>query len=104
MMTLILVTTTALAEKSCLNLRQYLTCQCMRYDCKAKRFMLLYPPKGLVLNSTEIEVVQLCVSGLTVGSIIEQLASRNGHDPVAVEREVTTLLTALLVRGLIHEA
>ena len=76
----------------------------MRYDCKAERFMLLYPPKGRVLKSTEIEVVQLCVSGLTVGSIIEQLASRNGHDPVAVEREVTTLLTALLVRGLIHEA
>jgi len=76
----------------------------MRYDCKAERFMLLYPPKGLVLKSTEIEVVQLCVSGLTVGSIIEQLAARNGHDPLTVEREVTTLLRALLMRGLIHEA
>jgi hypothetical protein len=66
--------------------------------------MLLYPEKGLVLNSTATEVVPLCVSDLTVGWIIEQLASRNGYDPGAVEREVTALLTALLERGLIHEA
>lgn len=74
----------------------------LRYDRKADRYMLLYPEKGLVLNPTAADVVQLCTGENTVGQIVEQLAAKFGHDAAAVEREVLTLLTALTERGLMQ--
>ena len=75
----------------------------LRYDRKAERYMLLYPEKGLVLNPTAADVVQLCTGENTVGVIIEQLVAKYGHDAATVEREVLTLLSALAERGLVRE-
>ena len=76
----------------------------LRYDRKAERYMLLYPEKGLVLNPTAADVVQLCTGEHTVGAIVDQLAAKYGHDVPTVEREVMNLLVALTERGLIQEA
>ena len=75
----------------------------IRYDRKAERFMLLYPERGLVLDEIAAEVVRLCVSGRTVGAVIEELASRRGQDRSRLEHEVTRLLNSLLARGLLHQ-
>jgi coenzyme PQQ biosynthesis protein PqqD len=74
----------------------------LRYDRKADRYMLLYPEKGLVLNPTAADVVQLCTGENTIGTIVDQLAAKYGHDAAAVEREVLTLLTSLAERGLMQ--
>lgn len=74
----------------------------LRYDRKAERYMLLYPEKGLVLNPTAADVVQLCTGENTVGAIVDQLAAKYGHDAAAVEREVLQLLAALAERGLLQ--
>ena len=74
----------------------------LRYDRKADRYMLLYPEKGLVLNPTAADVVQLCNGENTVGVIVDQLAVKYGHDAANVEREVINLLTSLAERGLMQ--
>jgi pyrroloquinoline quinone biosynthesis protein D len=76
----------------------------LRYDRKAERYMLLYPERGLVLNATGTDVVQLCTGEHTVGAIVDQLATKYGQDAPIVEHEVMTFLTALSERGLVLEA
>jgi pyrroloquinoline quinone biosynthesis protein D len=75
----------------------------LRYDRKSERHMLLYPERGLVLNATGSDVVQLCTGEHTVGAIVDQLAAKYGKDTPTVEREVMTFLTALTERGLVQE-
>ena len=38
----------------------------LRFDRKSSRYMLLYPERGLVLNATAADVVQLCTGEHTV--------------------------------------
>ncbi|HXE00248.1 MAG TPA: pyrroloquinoline quinone biosynthesis peptide chaperone PqqD [Candidatus Acidoferrum sp.] len=74
----------------------------LRWDRKDERFMLLYPERGLVLNPTAADVVQLCTGALTVGAIVDQLAAKYAPQPrEAVEREVLGFLTRMAERGLI---
>jgi len=75
----------------------------LRWDRKAERWMLLYPERGLVLNPTAADVVQLCTGEHTVAAIIERLAEKYApHPREAVEREVLAFLGALAERGLIR--
>jgi hypothetical protein len=39
-----------------------------------------------------------------VGSIVEELAQKYGHEPPAVEREVMTFLETMADRGLVQSA
>jgi len=75
----------------------------LRYDRKADRTMLLYPEKGLVLNATAADVLQLCTGEHTVGAIVERLAAKYNQESAIVEREVISLLNSLTERGLVHE-
>jgi coenzyme PQQ biosynthesis protein PqqD len=76
----------------------------LRFDRKASRYMLLYPERGLVLNPTAADVLQLCTGERTVESIVEELARRYGHETPSVEREVMQFLTAMAERGLVRDA
>ena len=76
----------------------------LRFDRKASRYMLLYPERGLVLNTTAADVLQLCTGERTVESIVAELARRYGHEAPAVEREVMSFLTAMTERGLVYAA
>lgn len=64
--------------------------------------MLLYPEKGLVLNPTGADVLQLCTGEHTVGAIVERLAGKYGGDTTLVEREVLDFLSAMVARGLVE--
>ena len=56
--------------------------------------MLLYPERGLVLNATAADVVQLCTGEHTVAAIVERAgrAVRAPARATAVEREVLAFL------------
>ena len=75
----------------------------LRWDRKGERYMLLYPERGLVLNATAADVVQLCTGEHTVGVIVERLTTKYAAQPrEAIEREVLTFLTRMAERGLIR--
>ena len=75
----------------------------LRWDRQASRYMLLYPERGLVLNPTAADVVQLCTGEHTVSAIVERLTQKYVTQPAEkVERDVLTLLERLASRGLIH--
>jgi pyrroloquinoline quinone biosynthesis protein D len=75
----------------------------LRWDRKDGRYMLLYPERGLVLNATAADVVQLCTGEHTVAAIVERLVEKYApHPREAVEREVLTFLGAMAERALIR--
>jgi pyrroloquinoline quinone biosynthesis protein D len=75
----------------------------LRWDRKAERYMLLYPERGLVLNATAADVVQLCTGEHTVGTIVERLTAKYTAQPrEAIEHEVLTFLTRMVERGLVR--
>jgi pyrroloquinoline quinone biosynthesis protein D len=76
----------------------------LRYDRKEGRYLLLYPERGLLLNATAADVVQLCTGEHTVAAIVERLSEKYVQDRPTIEREVSVLLAALRERGLLREA
>lgn len=75
----------------------------LRFDRKSGRHMLLYPEKGLVLNPTAADIVQLCTGEHTVGAIVERLVEKYATQPrEVIEGEVMEFLTAMADRGLVH--
>jgi coenzyme PQQ biosynthesis protein PqqD len=76
----------------------------LRWDRKAERYMLLYPERGLVLNPTAADVVQLCTGELTVEAIVERLADKYALQPrESLEQEILTFLGRLAERGLVSD-
>jgi len=76
----------------------------LRWDRKAERHMLLYPERGLVLNATAADVVQLCTGEHTVDAIVAKLAEKYTMQPrEALERESVTFLGRLAERGLVSD-
>ena len=74
----------------------------LRWDRRASRYMLLYPERGLVLNATGADIVQLCTGEHTVETIVDQLAGKYAREPAEVAREVHAFLTRLAERGLLR--
>ena len=75
----------------------------LRFDAKSERFMLLYPERGMVLNPTAADIVQLCTGELTVTEIVARLAEKYAPQPrAAIEREVLAFLDAMADRGLVR--
>ena len=74
----------------------------LRFDRKTGRYMLLYPEKGMVLNPTATDVLQLCTGDHTVAAIIERLAEKYGRTSPDMEREVVDFLKAMEDRGLVR--
>jgi coenzyme PQQ biosynthesis protein PqqD len=76
----------------------------VRFDRRGQQYMLLYPEKGLALNSTAAAVVALCTGEHTVDAIVTQLAAQAGAEPrERVEREILAFLQAMMDRGLVKE-
>ena len=49
----------------------------LRFDRHAQRFMLLYPERGLLLNSAAADILRLCTGGVTVETIVGMLSARD---------------------------
>ena len=74
----------------------------LRWDRQTSRYLLLYPERGLVLNPTAADVVQLCTGEHTVGAIVDRLAAKYAPQPREdVAREILAFLAQMAERGLI---
>lgn len=75
----------------------------LRHDAKTDRFLLLYPEKGMQLNPTAADIVQLCTGEHSVAQIVDQLAVKYASQPrEVIEREVLSFLSALRERALLR--
>jgi coenzyme PQQ biosynthesis protein PqqD len=76
----------------------------LRWDARTSRHLLLYPERGLILNPTAADVLQLCTGEHTVGAIVDRLADKYAPQPrESVEREVLAFLASMADRGLIRQ-
>ena len=74
----------------------------LRWDKRTGKYFLLYPERGLQLNATATDIVQLCTGEHTMASIVVQLAQKYpAQDRETLEREVIAFLTQIESRGLL---
>ena len=77
----------------------------LRFDRHAGQHMLVYPEKGLQLNSTAAAIAALCTGEHSVSAIVEQLGALHPGAPrEQIEREVHEFLQQLQQRGLLRDA
>jgi coenzyme PQQ biosynthesis protein PqqD len=77
----------------------------LRYDPISHEYLLLSPERGLVLNRTASEIVQLCTGSNTVAMMIDILGTLHPDSSHgALAKNLGDFLFALEQRGLIHEA
>jgi len=81
----------------------------MKWDEREKKFMLLYPERGLLLNDTAAEIVKMCDGAHSAVEIIDALVAQVNHestekqaDRAIVERDVMDLLAKLRERKLLE--
>jgi len=75
----------------------------LRRDRVTGKSLLLYPERGLALNDTAAEILDLCTGEATVAEIIEQLVARYGADKrEALAAEVRAFLQGLADRNLLR--
>jgi coenzyme PQQ biosynthesis protein PqqD len=77
----------------------------LRFDRRSGRHLLLYPERGLLLNSTAADIVRLATGEHTVGAIVDRLSEQ--HPTTArevIQQEALAFLGSLARRGLLEEA
>jgi coenzyme PQQ biosynthesis protein PqqD len=74
----------------------------LRKDKKSGRVLLLYPERGMELNATGSDIVELCTGEITVAQIVDSLTGRYAPAPRdTIEREVFAFLEVLQQRALL---
>ncbi len=73
----------------------------LRVDRVTGKMLLLYPERGLALNDTGAEILDLCNGELCVSEIIDALAARHGPS-AALAQEVRDFLQKLADRNLLR--
>jgi coenzyme PQQ biosynthesis protein PqqD len=73
----------------------------LRVDQISGKMLLLYPERGLALNETGAEILDLCKGELRVSEIIDALAARHGPS-AALADEVRDFLQKLADRNLLR--
>ena len=73
----------------------------LRWDRHARRWMLLYPERGLALNATSHTIVEMCDGGRTVAEIAGEIRSRFSEVPDDADEMVGRFLGSLAARGLV---
>ena len=73
----------------------------LRVDKLSQRTLLLYPERGLALNETAAEILELCTGERRVSEIIDTLAARHGPSDT-LEHEVCGFLQKLVERNLLR--
>lgn len=75
----------------------------LRWDKREAKYFLLYPERGLLLNTTSADILQLCTGEHTVAGIVGQLAAKYPTQArEEIEREVMAFLAQIASRGLLE--
>lgn len=75
----------------------------LRFDRHSKRYMIVYPERGLVLNESAAAIVKMCDGTWTVGKIVHCLV--RDSEPSSADRiieDVHELLESLAKKGLLE--
>ncbi len=76
----------------------------LRFDRRTGRFLLLYPERGLELNSSAAEIARLCTGEWTVDGMTQQLAQIHvDASPDTITRDVQNFIETLAARGLLQD-
>ena len=74
----------------------------LRWDGRDRRYMLLYPERGLALSDTAGAILKLC-DGRTVADIVDALAKDHpSSDRDTVRADVESFLGEMSRRGLVR--
>jgi coenzyme PQQ biosynthesis protein PqqD len=77
----------------------------LRWDARERKYLLLYPERGLLLNEAAHAVVALCDGTHDLERIIDLVAVRfRSLDRMAVGRRVSALLERLEKLGVLETA
>jgi pyrroloquinoline quinone biosynthesis protein D len=75
----------------------------LQFDRHSQKHMLVYPDRGMVLNSSAAAILERCTGERTVTDIIDALHQPSGKATRAdVERDVHAFLQSMLDRMLIQ--
>jgi coenzyme PQQ biosynthesis protein PqqD len=74
----------------------------LRFDRHSGQHLLLYPERGMQLDPTAAEILQLCDGSRTIAAVAAELAERHHHESATVESDVLAFLQQLQDRCLIE--
>jgi coenzyme PQQ biosynthesis protein PqqD len=75
----------------------------LKWDGRERRYMLLYPERGLALSDTAGAILKLCDGSHSVDAIVDALAeSHPESDRQTVRADVETFLDQMERRGLVR--
>jgi len=77
----------------------------LRWDERERRYLLLYPERGLLLNDVGAAIVKRCDGTRSVAAIVASLVAEfGGTPPEAIERDTLAFLAELETRRLVEVA
>lgn len=75
----------------------------LKWDARTKRYLLLYPERGLELSETAAAILDLCDGTRSTSEVATALCARYpSSDPEGVRADVATFLQQLRMRGLVE--
>jgi coenzyme PQQ biosynthesis protein PqqD len=75
----------------------------LKWDRLGRRYLLLYPERGLALNESAAAILTLCDGEHSIDDIVGELARAHATPDVEViRRDVMALLEAMRKRGLVE--
>jgi coenzyme PQQ biosynthesis protein PqqD len=76
----------------------------LKWDGRERRYLLLYPERGLALSDTASAILKLCDGDHSVEAIVEELArDRPGASAATIRDDVTAFLQEMKKKGLVVE-
>jgi coenzyme PQQ biosynthesis protein PqqD len=75
----------------------------LKWDGRERRYMLLYPERGLALSDTAGAILKLCDGSHGIAAITQALVeSHPESDPDTVRADVEAFLDQMMRRGLVR--
>ena len=74
----------------------------LRLDPKTGKYILLYPEKGLLLNSTGAAILKHCTGSESLSAILAALAAEFQTEPAVLRPELLSFVQGLIDRGLLQ--
>jgi pyrroloquinoline quinone biosynthesis protein D len=76
----------------------------LKWDAREKRYLLLYPERGLALSDTASEILKLCDGNHPVEAIVTELAaSRPATRVETIRDDVLAFLGEMAKRGIVRD-
>jgi pyrroloquinoline quinone biosynthesis protein D len=77
----------------------------LKWDAREKRYLLLYPERGLALSDTASDILKLCDGSHTVEAIVAELAAARPATAIeTIRNDVLAFLAEMAKRGIVRDA